>query len=65
MATTPRLPSAIAGQAASWRTVHAHAADLKGAFDAMYHVLWQGDVLDEATKEVVRMRNARVTDCGL
>lgn len=65
MATTPRLPSAVPGKPATARTVYAHAAGLKHVFDAMYAVLWRGDVLSEATKELVRLRNARVTACSL
>ncbi len=65
MATTPRLPSAVEGRPPNYRTVYAHAPELKDVFDAMYAVLWRGDVLSEATKELVRLRNARVTACSL
>jgi uncharacterized protein with von Willebrand factor type A (vWA) domain len=65
MATTPRLPSAVAGKRATARTVYAHAAELKSTFDAMYAVLWRPDELSEAIKELVRLRNARVTACSL
>jgi hypothetical protein len=65
MSTTPRLPSAIEGRAASARTIMAHSPSVRGAFDAMYATLWSRGALDPDVKELVRLRNARVTDCGL
>lgn len=44
------------------------AAALPGAglaFDELYGRLWSAGQLDPQLKEVVRMRNARITDCGL
>lgn len=50
------------------------AADLKGAFALqpevfeafwdLYGTMWMEGQVDHPTKEVVRLRNARVTDCG-
>ena len=34
-------------------------------FNVFYGTLWTDGVLDQATKEVGRLRNARVNDCGL
>jgi hypothetical protein len=42
-----------------------HDPELKVRFDAFYAELWQRGVVDEATKEVGRLRNARITDCGV
>ena len=42
-----------------------HDAELQGRFDAFYARLWQHGVVDQARKEVGRLRNARITDCGI
>ncbi|MDG2112565.1 MAG: hypothetical protein P8N02_08145 [Actinomycetota bacterium] len=65
MSTTPRLPSAVEGKAASARTIMAHGGPVREAFDKMYGTLWSRGVVDPDVKELVRLRNARVTDCGL
>lgn len=65
MSTTPRLPSAVDDKAASIRTVMAHSPSVRAAFDRMYATLWSNGVVDVDVKELVRLRNARVTDCGL
>ncbi|MEM7015711.1 MAG: hypothetical protein AAF512_00050 [Pseudomonadota bacterium] len=64
MSTTPRLPSAIPGQAADFSTVTAHAGDLMARFGALYAEIWQNGVVPPELKELTRLRNARVTDCG-
>jgi len=40
-----------------------HQPELMAAFSRLYAQLWSRGVLDHPTKEVVRLRNARVTDC--
>lgn len=65
MATTPRVTSAIDGQPASIRTVMAHSSAVRNAFDSMYATLWSQGAVDVDIKELVRLRNARVTNCGL
>lgn len=65
MSTTPRLPSAVDDQPASNRTVMAHSPNVRAAFDQMYATLWSNGAVDVDVKELVRLRNARVTDCGL
>lgn len=65
MATTPRLSSAIEDKPASSRTIMAHSPEVRAAFDQMYATLWSRGALDVDVKELVRLRNARVTDCGL
>ena len=42
-----------------------HRADLFAEFNRYYGTLWSRGVLDQATKEVGRLRNARVTGCGI
>ena len=65
MATTPRLTSAIDGESASMRTIMAHSPEVRAAFDQMYATLWSRGTVDVDVKELMRLRNARVTDCGL
>lgn len=65
MSTTPRLASAIEGKGASGRTVMAHSPAVRKAFDDMYATLWSRGAVDVDVKELVRLRNARVTECGL
>ena len=65
MSTTPRLASAIEGKAASSRSIMAHSPQVRAAFDQMYATLWSRGAVDVDVKELVRLRNARATDCGL
>ncbi len=64
MSTKPRVNSAIPGEEASFGTALAHQPGLAGAFGMLYGTFWSKGALDHRTKEVTRMRNARVTDCG-
>lgn len=64
MSTEPRIPSAIAGQPANFGTVMSHVPDVTGAFFALYGEFWQHGVVPADLKEMTRVRNARVTDCG-
>ncbi|HEY0302518.1 MAG TPA: carboxymuconolactone decarboxylase family protein [Rhizomicrobium sp.] len=41
-----------------------HQPELWAAFMRLYGTLWSRGVLDHPTKEVARLRNARVTGCG-
>lgn len=65
MSTTPVLPSAVDGKPPSIRTVLGHHPELRARFDQMYATLWRNGTVGEDVKELVRLRNARVTDCGL
>jgi AhpD family alkylhydroperoxidase len=40
-----------------------HQPETLAAFDRLYATLWSHGILDHATKEMARLRNARVTDC--
>jgi AhpD family alkylhydroperoxidase len=46
-------------------TAFDHRPDLWAAFNRFYGTLWSEGVVDEPTKEVARLRNARVTGCGI
>lgn len=64
MSTIPRLPSAIEGRPANMGTLLAHQPDLAQGFSELYAQFWSRGEVDHPTKETVRIRNARVTDCG-
>ena len=64
MSTTPRINSAIAGRPADFGTILAHTPRLAKRFADLYAELWQEGVVDASIKEMTRIRNARVTDCG-
>ncbi|HWP66362.1 MAG TPA: carboxymuconolactone decarboxylase family protein [Candidatus Limnocylindria bacterium] len=62
---TPRLPSPAPGHADPMaRSVLAHLPESLGHFQALYAALWQSPHLDPVTKEIARVRNARLTGCG-
>ena len=42
-----------------------HQPPLWEAFNRYYGTLWSDGVVDDPTKEVGRLRNARVTGCGI
>jgi AhpD family alkylhydroperoxidase len=42
-----------------------HRPELWAAFNRYYGTLWSEGLVDHATKEVGRLRNARVTGCGI
>ena len=58
MSTTPRVDAADLGEA------FALQPELFQAFWDLYGTLWMDGVVDHRTKEIARLRNARVTDCG-
>jgi alkylhydroperoxidase family enzyme len=62
MARLPPPAAVPAGLTASG--VLAHSPDVLRAFLGLYGRLWRDGVVDHPTKEVVRLRNARITDCG-
>ena len=64
MSTTPRVSSAIAGEPAHFGSVLAHQPAMAESFFALYGRFWGSDVLSARIKEIARMRNARVTECG-
>ncbi len=42
-----------------------HQPELFAAFNELYGALWSNGCVDQPTKEVARIRNARLVDCGL
>lgn len=64
MSTVPRVSSALADRPADLRSALAHVPELAAAFHHLYATMWSNGIVDQALKETVRMRNARVTDCG-
>jgi hypothetical protein len=42
-----------------------HQPEQYGAFNRLYGTLWSKGRVDQATKEVGRLRNAFVVDCAL
>lgn len=46
-------------------TVFDHAPEQFAAFNRFYGTLWSEGLVDQATKEVGRLRNARVTGCAI
>ena len=64
MSTKPRVSSAIPEQTPIFGSAMAHQPGLAEAFGKLYATFWGSNELDHRTKEITRMRNARVTDCG-
>ena len=42
-----------------------HQPGAFATFNRLYGTLWSRGEVDQATKEVARLRNARLVDCGL
>jgi hypothetical protein len=64
MSTTPRVSSAIPGQPAEFGSVLAHQPEMASRFAELYGRFWQQGVVSQRIKEITRIRNARITDCG-
>ncbi len=65
MPQTPRIaPPPTAGGDAISSSVLAHQPEALAAFERLYGTLWSRGALDHGSKEIARLRNARVTDCG-
>lgn len=46
-------------------TAFDHCPEPWAAFNRYYGTLWSDGIVDQPTKEVARLRNARVTGCGI
>ena len=46
-------------------TVLRHQPAVERAFFKLYAAFWRSPLVDAPMKEVLRLRNARVTNCGL
>lgn len=64
MSKQPRIASAVLGQEANFGTVLAHLPETAKRFADLYAEFWSNGVADVRIKEMTRIRNARVTDCG-
>ena len=64
MSTIPRASSAIEGQPPHFGSVLAHQPELARRFGALYPTFWQDGRVSQRIKEITRIRNARITDCG-
>lgn len=64
MSSVPRLAPVDAAARSVFGSILAHQPGLAAAFFDLYGEFWNRGVLDHATKETARVRNARITDCG-
>ena len=60
---TDTVARTVSPDGTSWSMVDHD--ELFGLFNRFYGTLWSEGTLDQATKEVGRLRNARINDCGL
>jgi hypothetical protein len=65
MANVPRVPSAIEGSPADFRTMFAHAPEVMRSFYRLYGEIWASAGAAAELKELLRVRTARVVDCFL
>jgi len=64
MSTAPRIGSAIPGAPSEFGTVMCHTPDVIAKFGELYAEFWQQGLISQEIKEMTRIRNARITDCG-
>ena len=64
MSTTPRFEGAFADQPVEFGSVMAHTPETLSSFFALYGHFWQQGLVAAPVKEMTRIRNARITDCG-
>lgn len=64
MSTAPRLDPVDPNARSVFGSILGHQPELAGAFFSLYGEFWNRGILDHATKETARIRNARITDCG-
>jgi len=64
VSTKPRVSSAIPDQPPHFGSAMAHQPGLLGAFGELYATFWSEGVVEHRAKEMARLRNARITDCG-
>jgi len=62
MARLPPPPTTASDPLAT--SVLGHLPASLATFQRLYGRLWRSPILDPVTKEIARMRNARITDCG-
>ena len=64
MSNTPRVDSAIKGEAPALANVLMNTPEILAAFGEVYAEFWQRGIIGQEIKEMTRIRNARITDCG-
>ncbi len=64
MSTRPRINSAIEGETANFSNVMLHKRDILERFGDLYSEFWRKSSVSLEIKEMTRIRNARITDCG-
>ena len=64
MSYKPRIPSAVPGSPENFATVMAHVPEIIQRFGELYAHFWQRGIVAAEIKEMTRIRNARITDCG-
>jgi hypothetical protein len=64
MSNQPRIGSAAPGEPAHFGTILAHTPDVLATFGELYSEFWQRGAVGVDLKEMTRLRNASVTDCG-
>lgn len=65
MSTKPRVASGVPGTPADFGSVFMQQPELAARFGELYATFWQQGLVSQRVKEVTRLRNARITDCGL
>lgn len=62
----PRVnPPAVRGSDPISASVLGHQPEALLAFMKLYGRLWSHGILDQSSKEIARIRNARSVDCGI
>lgn len=64
MSSSPRVALTDPTAELGLRMIKGHQQELFDCFYSLYGTMWNGGVLDHSLKEIVRIRNARTTDCG-
>jgi hypothetical protein len=64
MSTKPRLEPPAPGMPADFGSLMSHAPNTMMRFFETYAEFWQRGVVAQEVKEMTRLRNARITDCG-
>lgn len=64
MSKQPRIQSAVPGQETNFATVLAHLPETAQKFGELYAEFWSNGAAEVSVKEMTRIRNARITDCG-
>lgn len=65
MASAPRLPLPEGGEDLASRSALGHQPEALAAFNQLYATLWSEGEVEPGLLELARLRNARITDCGI